>query len=522
MKGPDNRPELSRRLGLWLAPIDRLFNSLYSSAYNPLYQSGVLASLCLGVALLSGLYLLLFYRVGDPYGSTLAIQAQWYAGRWVRGLHRYASDLSILFVVLHAGKMLVSGRTSGPRTLAWVTGVLLTLVVGISGVTGLVLVWDTQAQRLVSEALAYLDLLPFFSEPLSRLLAGDVEPGTSFFFVVMFLHVAIPLGGAGLLWLHVSRVARPRLWPARPLRRFLLLSLLALSVLIPVPLGGRADLLALPGAIPLDVFYSFWLPWAQWWGRVPALLVGLGLTALALAVPWLIRTRTRAGPSFVDERHCVGCTICALDCPYDAIRMVPRTFEAGEKRSELVALVDPDRCVSCGICAGSCAPMGVGPPNRTGRDQLALAAEFVRSRSLGPGQVVVLGCDYGPGQYAGLTEVANCHLMTTGCSGSVHTSVLEYLLRHGAEGVVVLGCPERDCTNREGPKWLELRVHQGREAELRERVDRRRVLLLHRSLGEGPLAVEEIREFQARLGGLPAAPRVPEPAPELECEAARA
>ena len=37
----------------------------------------------------------------------------------------------------------------------------------------------------------------------------------------------------------------------------------------------------------------------------------------------------------------------------------------------MVARVDPDLCVSCGICAGSCAPMVVGPPGRSGRDQLA-------------------------------------------------------------------------------------------------------------------------------------------------------
>jgi hypothetical protein len=53
--------------------------------------------------------------------------------------------------------------------------------------------------------------------------------------------------------------------------------------------------------------------------------------------------------------------------------MVPRSDGA----PGLVALVDPALCVSCGICAGSCAPMGVGPPGRTGRDQLAGVREFV-------------------------------------------------------------------------------------------------------------------------------------------------
>ena len=48
--------------------------------------------------------------------------------------------------------------------------------------------------------------------------------------------------------------------------------------------------------------------------------------------------------------------------------MVPR--EDGKKFA-FQSYVNPDLCVSCGICAASCAPMGVGPPGRTGRDQLA-------------------------------------------------------------------------------------------------------------------------------------------------------
>ncbi len=520
MKGPDNRPALSRRLSRLLAPVDRLFCALYGSSYNPLYQSGVLASLALLVVLVSGVYLLVFYRVGEPYASVVGLQEQWWGGRWIRALHRYASDLCVILVAAHAGKMLLSGRTWGPRALAWISGVILTLLVLFSGLSGLVMIWDTQAQRITTEVLAYLDLLPLFSEPLGRLVAGDQVLGGPFFFVVMFLHVAVPLGGAGLLWVHVSRVARPNLLPSRPLRKFWVLALLVLSVLVPAPLGAGADLLAVPGAAPLDVFYAFWVPWASWWGRGGAALIGLGLTLLALTTPWWNRVPRRAGPSFVDEKSCVGCTVCMQDCPYDAIRMVARTFEAGERRSELVALVDPDRCVSCGICAGSCAPMGVGPPNRTGRDQLLQAAEFVSQRQLTGEQVVVLGCDYGPGQHPGLGELEGVLVWVTGCCASVHTSVIEYLLRHGAAGVVVLSCPERDCTHREGPKWLELRIYHDREAELQARVDRSRVLVLRRSLGEGQLAWKEIAHFRDGLRGRSEPMGLPE-GPPAECEASR-
>ena len=55
-----------------------------------------------------------------------------------------------------------------------------------------------------------------------------------------------------------------------------------------------------------------------------------------------------------------------------------------------------------------------------------------------------------------------------GCVGNVHTSVIEFLLRGGAHGVLIASCPPRDCQGREGTRWLEARIHEGREAELRE------------------------------------------------------
>ncbi|NIP83640.1 MAG: 4Fe-4S dicluster domain-containing protein, partial [Gemmatimonadetes bacterium] len=142
-------------------------------------------------------------------------------------------------------------------------------------------------------------------------------------------------------------------------------------MLWPIGMAGEADLLRLPGEAELDVFYSFWLPLTR---ALPAWVVWVGggvLAAPLLAIPWLVRPGPAAAPppSVVNERLCTGCEQCYEDCPYEAIAMVVR--EGDEGRSALVARVDPSLCVSCGICAGSCAPMGVGPAGRTGRDQLA-------------------------------------------------------------------------------------------------------------------------------------------------------
>src|SRR5690606_26346681 len=144
--------------------------------------------------------------------------------------------------------------------------------------------------------------------------------------------------------------------------------LVAAAVALPVAIAPEADPLRLPGVVPVDLFYAFWLPLTLG-APAPWIAAGtLGVLLLLLLVPRLTRPRpVELRPaSVVDERLCTGCEQCVQDCPWSAIAMVTRA----DGRETLVARVDPRRCVSCGICAGSCAPMGVGPPGRTGRDQL--------------------------------------------------------------------------------------------------------------------------------------------------------
>jgi coenzyme F420-reducing hydrogenase delta subunit len=88
------------------------------------------------------------------------------------------------------------------------------------------------------------------------------------------------------------------------------------------------------------------------------------------------------------------------------------------------------------------------------------------------------------------------------CAGMLHTSVIELFVRVGAGGVLVLACPKEACWNREGAVWLEQRMFHEREAELQERVDRRRVALAHVSLAETARARGALAGFRARIAAL--------------------
>ncbi|HEX6558532.1 MAG TPA: hydrogenase iron-sulfur subunit [Longimicrobiales bacterium] len=491
---------LFRLLRTTLAHLDALINRLYSSRYNPIYQSGSIIVASVGILIVTGVYLLIFYRIGAPYQSVERISNQLLLGRWIRGVHRYASDVAVIATVVHALRMFLQRRSWGARTLAWTSGLTLLLFILICGWTGYVMVWDVQAQVMATAGAKLLDVLPLFSEPISRTFVGERDMPGAFFFLNLFAHIALPIGLSLLLYVHVSRVARPVLFPSRPLLYGFAGALIVGSFLLPAPLAGAADLLRVPARAPYDFIYSFWIPLAEHTSAGTAWLAALSIGCAGLLIPFMTRPRKalRPPPSVVDERVCTGCEQCYHDCPYEAIAM----HEREDGRPTLVARVDPELCVSCGICAGSCAPMGVGPAGRTGRDQLTAVKTFVATRRLAARDVVVIACDRGAGAIAGSPEFMGCAVYPVQCAGSLHTSVVERLLREGAGGVMIVSCPPRDCWNREGAVWLEQRLFHEREAELQARVDRRRVRLVEAGTAERARLAQELTAFQQEIAAL--------------------
>lgn len=498
--GPTAPPRAGGWLGRLLAPLDWAGDRVFSSRWNPFHQTGNLAVFCLLVSTITGIYLFLFYRIAAPYESVQRIEHEIFLGSWVRSLHRLSADLALVATVLHLLRKLAAGHTYGPRVRAWTSGVVLLGVLLFCGWTGLVMVWDSQALSIAREGARLIDLVPILSQPLVLLFSGTTAVPPAFFFMNLFLHVALPLGMTFLVWWHVSRLARPAWWPARPVWVFCLLALGFAALLVPAGIGARADLLAVPGSIPVDLFYAFWLPVAWRLSPLAHLVLWAGGALGLLSLAWFWKPARPIRVSWVDPDRCTGCESCVQDCPYEALAMVPRT--AGRARSAWVAQVDPSRCVGCGICAAACAPMGVGPPGATGRDQLAAIRRLIERHRPAGQEVLVLGCAQSA-VGAGFALFSGEGLVVeVPCAGNVHTAAVELALRSGFGGVMLVSCPPRDCRFREGPKWLRARLEEGREAELPERVDRRRIAFVECSRSEVRRARRAFEELRRRVEAL--------------------
>lgn len=472
---PETAPAAARPLRGLIATLDHLLDRAYGSRWNPSHQSGSLAIALMLVAIATGIYLTVFYRIGAPYESIQRIQAQVWAGRWLRALHRYASDLAVVFVVLHAVRMMAEGRTWGPRVLAWVSGLCLAAAMLIVGWTGYILVWDAHAQLLGAAGARLMDALHLLATPIGRIFGGATPAPASFFFLNLFVHMALPLAMALLIWVHTLRLARSRWLPDRQLTWWATISLTALAFAVPAPLGPGAEGLLLGDRAAYDLFYTAWIPLATHLPASAAWVVSLGLALVPLTLPaWWRPARAKEGEkSHHNPLACTGCGQCVIDCPFEAISMIA---DPAGRRPHPIAAVNPARCVSCGLCAGSCDQLAIGPPARDGHAQ-ALAVRQLTANADVQGMVLVHCGQDGVGEALAERLAGKGHrvtLLAVDCAGALHALAVSQLLR-AYRGAFVLGCPTRRCRSREGVPLALERLLQGREPELKQPLDTTRV-----------------------------------------------
>jgi 4Fe-4S ferredoxin len=75
-------------------------------------------------------------------------------------------------------------------------------------------------------------------------------------------------------------------------------------------------------------------------------------TAEALTLEWILQTKHYK--LVVDKNLCVGCQICSLACPKEAIKLEKQPKVQGEKAKKAKVDIDLAKCIFCGICDITC------------------------------------------------------------------------------------------------------------------------------------------------------------------------
>lgn len=389
---------------------------------NPLPHAGTISVFLLGIVIVSGLYITLFFSFGHAASYDAVQSMEDHAiQRVVRALHRYSSAALVLTTLVHAWRILTSQRfTSQRRRWRWASGIVALSLVWLAGVTGYWLVWDRRAAA-VSETFA--QLLGSFGWAnefvVSNLLGLSPGSGSGFLLALWFAHLGLTAVIGWSMYRHLRR-SRQAWLPTTQWMGLMGGALILVSLAIPLGMLGPARPDQLVADMPLDPFMLFLLPpllsELRWFalGGFVILVFGAGL------FPWLIR-RSDPAPVDIDEDACTGCEICVQDCPYEALSMV---------RDRNVAVLDPSQCVSCGICLGSCA-----------FDAIELPGWTAPARDVDQKHVRVVCDRHDAVEASDGTDV----VVRVSCAGMFTPNAVRGYVERGATGVEIVGCATSDC-----------------------------------------------------------------------------
>jgi coenzyme F420-reducing hydrogenase delta subunit/NAD-dependent dihydropyrimidine dehydrogenase PreA subunit len=181
----------------------------------------------------------------------------------------------------------------------------------------------------------------------------------------------------------------------------------------------------------------------------------------------------------VDKGLCTLCLTCARFCPHQAIGWTHRIF------------IHPLACRRCGICASEC-PMDAiqiaGYSDPEVEQGLAEISGRWEKTAAGESRIIVFGCRRSAGvawesarsaerQVQGVKTLnqENLAFIELPCAGKLDTDVLLKALALGADGVLVLACPEENCRSNYGNTYARLRLTEARDYLEEAGIDGRRL-----------------------------------------------
>jgi len=500
---------LRRCENVWLH-VDRLAGRFLPSALNPLGQLGAIANTCLLAAVVSGIALLIWYTpsVTHAYESLEKLRAGSWLGQLVRSLHRYSSDGCIFFILLHAVRIVCQRRFTGSRWIAWVTGILMLAALWFIGWTGYWLVWDVRAQHAALGSARFIDQLPIFAEPMSRSFLTNESVPSLLFFLIFFTHMLLPLSIGIGLWLHLTRVSRARLITGRAMTLWIIGSLAVVSMLLPATSASPAQMTVKVQRFTIDWWYLWPMGLTDRLGGGALWAFFLGTGLVTLTVPWWM-ARRRLAPAWqadVDLARCFGCTLCAKDCPFNAISMVAR--EDG-KKFEVQSQIDPLLCVGCGVCVGACDSQAINLPALDSREvEKNLNAWIDATKARGEKPFLAYCCDESGAEQLRVNadgtspELPGYRIERVPCIAWISAVMLERPLSRGVEGILVIACGDVNPVARDGCQWFEQRMNGQRQPAFDpKKANASRVRLVHRDRTQGASLARIAQEFRVNPTG---------------------
>ncbi|MBI4737934.1 MAG: cytochrome b N-terminal domain-containing protein [candidate division NC10 bacterium] len=172
---------------------------------------GGLTFFLFGVQVISGTLLLFHYRptVAEAFASVQFLSNHVAFGWLIRSIHRWASSLMMVTMLLHIIRVVLNGAYRPPRELNWVVGVILLVITPAFGFTGQLLPWDQASYWTTSTGLEILGRTPLVGPLLQGFLRGGPTVSGATLTRFFVLHVVIlPFTITFFLFAHFAMVRR--------------------------------------------------------------------------------------------------------------------------------------------------------------------------------------------------------------------------------------------------------------------------------------------------------------------------
>ena len=155
-----------------------------------LWSFGSLLGFCMGLQVLSGIFLSFFYNsdTNHAFFSVENIMRNIKFGWFIRYTHVNVASFIFLFLYIHIGKALYF--RSYTRVNLWLSGCLIFFIIMATAFSGYVLVWGQMSLWAATVITNFFSSVPFIGEPLVEWIWGGFtvsKPTLTRFFSIHFL-----------------------------------------------------------------------------------------------------------------------------------------------------------------------------------------------------------------------------------------------------------------------------------------------------------------------------------------------
>ena len=196
---------LDKRLPLMRFADENLLSFPTPKNLNYFYTFGFILTMCLVTQIITGIVLAMHYvpNTSLAFDSIEHIMRDVNYGWLIRYMHSNGASMFFLAVFIHMFRGLYYGSYKEPREIIWILGVVIFLLMIITGFMGSVLPWGQMSFWGATVITNLVATIPVIGEPILTLLLGGYSVDNPTLNRFFSLHYLLPFVIFGVVILHI-------------------------------------------------------------------------------------------------------------------------------------------------------------------------------------------------------------------------------------------------------------------------------------------------------------------------------